>query len=115
MRLVAEVVGQLDLHRPLHQPLGQLRQQATGTGDLLLTPRAGQQLIEHLIRNPLAVRALHHATQCGAVHGVPHHRIAHPTAPLAGTRRGRRRLAWRLATGAIPCRTSRSNLIYISG
>ena len=50
MRLIAEMVGQLDLHRPLHQPLGQLAQQAARAGDLLLGPRAGEQLIDQLIR-----------------------------------------------------------------
>ena len=46
MRLVADVVGQLDLHRPLHQPLRQLRQQPAGPGDLLLgraRPRAARR------------------------------------------------------------------------
>ena len=38
MWLVAEVVGQLDLHRALHQPLGQLRQQPTRPNDLVLGP-----------------------------------------------------------------------------
>src|SRR5207247_10671290 len=52
MRLVADVVGQLDLHRPLDQPLGQLRQQPTGPGDLLLGARAGEQLVAHLIAEP---------------------------------------------------------------
>src|SRR5581483_12250088 len=50
MRLVAEVVGQLDLERPLDQPLGQLRQQPARAGDLLLRPRAGKQLVEQLVR-----------------------------------------------------------------
>ena len=70
MGLVAEMVGQLDLHRPLHQPLSQLGQQAAGPGDLLLGPRAGEQLVDHLIGDPLAVRALHHATQSRAFDGV---------------------------------------------
>jgi hypothetical protein len=50
MGLIAEVVGQLDLHRPFHQPLGQLRQQPARPGDLLLGARAGEQLIEQLVR-----------------------------------------------------------------
>ena len=47
--LIAEVVGQLDLHRPLHQPLGQLGEQTARTGDLLLGPGASEQLIDHLV------------------------------------------------------------------
>ena len=72
MRLVAKMVGQLDLHRPLHQPLRQLRQQPTRPGDLLLGARAGQELVDHLIRDPLATGPLDHPTQSGALHGVVH-------------------------------------------
>ena len=72
MRLIAEVIGQLDLQRPLHQSLGQLRQQPARTDDLLLGPRPGQQLIDELVRQLLA------------------HLIRHP---LKDPRRGRRRLA----------------------
>jgi len=36
VRLVADVVGQLDLHRPLHQPLGQGGEHPAGPEDLLL-------------------------------------------------------------------------------
>jgi len=50
MRLIAEMIGQLDLQRPLHQPLGQLRQQTTRPGDLLLGTSAGKQLVEQLVR-----------------------------------------------------------------
>jgi len=46
---VAEVVGQLNLHRPLHQALGQLGEQPAGPGDLLLRRGASEQLIDHLI------------------------------------------------------------------
>ena len=52
VRLIADVVGQLDLHRPLHQPLGQLRQQPAGPSDLLLGRGAGEQLVDHLIADP---------------------------------------------------------------
>src|SRR5450755_1888648 len=52
MRLIADVVGQLNLHRPLDQPLGQLGQQPAGPGDLLLGARAVQQLVDHLIADP---------------------------------------------------------------
>ena len=53
MRLIAEMVGQLDLHRPLHHPLRQLAQQTTLTGDLLTRPGAGHQLIDQLVRQKL--------------------------------------------------------------
>ena len=49
MRLIAQVVGQLNLHRALHQPLGQLAQQAARSGDLLFGPGAGEQLIDHRV------------------------------------------------------------------
>ena len=60
MRLVPEMVGQLDLHRPLHQPPGQLRQQPAGPGDLLLRPRARQQLVNNVVRE-LASEVIRHA------------------------------------------------------
>ena len=106
MRLIAQMVSQLDLHRPLHQSLGQRRQQPARPGDLLLGPRAGQQLIDHLIRDPLATGPLNHPTQSRAVHGGIHPRPAQgpELSPLQG---GRRRLAWRLAAGAIRFRTNR--------
>ena len=50
MGLIAKVVGQLDLHRPLHQPLRELAQQPTGPGDLLLRASARKQLVDQLIR-----------------------------------------------------------------
>jgi hypothetical protein len=53
VRLVADVVGQLDLHRALHQALGQLREQPAEPGELLLRARAGEQLVDHLIADPL--------------------------------------------------------------
>jgi hypothetical protein len=56
MGLVAQVVRQLDLHRTLHQPLGQPRQQPSRPNDLLLAAGAGEQLVDHLIRDPAATR-----------------------------------------------------------
>ena len=50
VRLEPEVVGQLDLQRPLHQPLGQLREQPAAAGDLLLRPSPSKQLVDHLVR-----------------------------------------------------------------
>jgi hypothetical protein len=114
MRLIAQMIGQLDLHRPLHQAFGQLGQPAARPGDLLLTASAGRQLVNHLVRDPLAIRARHHLTQSGAVDGVLHPIPAEPQ-PLLRSRRGRRRLAWRLAAGAIPVRDPRSNIISVFG
>jgi hypothetical protein len=100
MRLVTEMVGQLDLHRPLDQPPGQLRQQAAGPGDLRLGSRAGQQLVDHLVRDRLAVGPLRHAAQCRAVHGVTN-LLRSRNLDRSRTQGRRRRLAWRLAAGAI--------------
>ena len=72
MRLIAHMVSQLDLHRALHQPLGQLRQKAARSGDLLLRASAGQQLIDHLVGDPLTVASLDHRPQSGAIDGVIH-------------------------------------------
>ena len=52
MRLIADVVGQLDLHRPLHQALRQLGQHPAWPGDLLLRRGARQQLVDQLITDP---------------------------------------------------------------
>ena len=54
MRLVTEMVGQLDLHRSLHQPLGQLAEKPAPTDDLLLGPSARQQLVHELVRQLLS-------------------------------------------------------------
>jgi hypothetical protein len=43
------MVGQLDLHRSLDQPLRELAQQAAGAGDLLLGASAGEQLVDQLV------------------------------------------------------------------
>ncbi len=52
MRPIAHMLGQLDLHRPLHQPLSQIGKQPAGPGDLLLRARTGEQLIDQLITDP---------------------------------------------------------------
>jgi hypothetical protein len=54
VRLIAEVVGKLDLHRALDQPLSQPRKQTARPDDLLLAPSAGEQLVKHLIREDLS-------------------------------------------------------------
>jgi hypothetical protein len=54
VRLIPKVVGELDLHRALHEPLRQLRKQPTRPDDLLLAPGAGEQLVDHLIREKLS-------------------------------------------------------------
>ncbi len=60
MRLITEMVSQLDLERPLDQPLGQLSEHPARTEDLLLRSRAGQKLVNHLIRK-LAADLIRHA------------------------------------------------------
>src|SRR4051812_39028698 len=56
MGLVAEMLCQLRRHRPLHEPLGQLREYATGADDLLLGPGAREQLVDHLVGKAIADR-----------------------------------------------------------
>ena len=56
MRLVAEMLGQLSRHRPLHQPLGQLREHTARPDDLLLSPGAREQLVDHLVGKAIADR-----------------------------------------------------------
>src|SRR5207253_5384306 len=46
VRLVAEMLGQLRRHRPLDQPLRQLREYAAGPDDLLLGASARERLID---------------------------------------------------------------------
>jgi hypothetical protein len=53
VRFIAEMVSQLDLHRPLDQALGQLAQQATLAGDLLPRFGASEELVDHLIRQQI--------------------------------------------------------------
>ena len=72
MRLVADVVGQLDLHRALHQPLGQLGQQPAGPGDLLLRRGAGEQLVDHLVADPPVGRHPERLTDPAAASGPLH-------------------------------------------
>jgi NAD(P)-dependent dehydrogenase (short-subunit alcohol dehydrogenase family) len=42
----------------------------TFAGDLLLAARTGQQLVDHLIRDPLTVTSPDHRPQSGAINGV---------------------------------------------
>ena len=106
MRLVAQMVGQLDLHRSLDQPLGQRRQHPAGPGDLLLGPRTGQQLVDHLIWKLATIGQLERSAQPSSIDRVSHQLVAqhrplehrrHPI-PVQGAgaacepRRGRRRL-----------------------
>jgi hypothetical protein len=60
--VIADVIGQLDLQRPLHQPLGQLRKQTARTDDLLLGPSSRQQLVNDVVRK-LATQVIRHLTQ----------------------------------------------------
>ena len=122
MRLVAQMVGQLDLQRSLDQPLGQLRQHPAGPRDLLLGPGAGQQLVDHLIGDPATIGQLERSAQPSSIDRVSHELVAqhrplehrrHPI-PAQGAgatcepTRERRRLAWRLAAGAGQLRNPRS-------
>ena len=74
MWLVAEILGQLRRHRPLHQPLRQLRQHTARADDLLLATGAREQLVDHLIsktianlvREPDRRRALRRARSAGS-------------------------------------------------
>jgi hypothetical protein len=54
VRLIAEVLSELDLHRALHQPLRQLRKQPARPDDLLLTPSAGEELVDHVVGEELS-------------------------------------------------------------
>ena len=60
MRLITEMICQLDLERPLDQPLGQLPEHPARTEDLLLGSRARQQLVNDLVRQ-LAADLIRHA------------------------------------------------------
>ena len=51
--LIAQVLGQLGIHRALDQPARQIGQQAARPDDLLLAARAGEQLVDQLIAEPL--------------------------------------------------------------
>jgi hypothetical protein len=54
VRLIAQMVGELDLHRTLNEPLRQLRQKPARPDDLILAAGAGEQLVDHLIREKLS-------------------------------------------------------------
>jgi hypothetical protein len=69
------------------------------------------ELVDHLIRDPLAIGPRDHAPQCGAVHGILYPGLTDPGSS-ARPRRRRRRLAWRLAAGAIPISKQLSRLIF---
>jgi hypothetical protein len=53
VRLIPQVLSELDLHRALHQPLRQLRKQPARPDDLLLAAGAGEQLVDHPIQEKL--------------------------------------------------------------
>jgi hypothetical protein len=48
------MLAQLSTHRPLHQPAGQIGQQAARAHHLALSPSTDQQLVDQLIGQPLA-------------------------------------------------------------
>ena len=109
MRLVAHMAGQLDLHRPLDQPLGQLRQQPAGPGDLLLGRDAREQLVDHLIADPSIRRHPESLPQPSAasrkINSIIHQVLA-KSPRFSPLQRGRRLASSRLAA-AIPIRISR--------
>ena len=71
------MIGQLDLHRALHQALGQLGEQPAGPGDLLLCRGAGEQLVDHLVADPPASwhpeRSMHPTSVRRTVHSTIDH------------------------------------------
>jgi hypothetical protein len=56
------MISQLDLERPLHQPLRQLAQKAARPDDLLLRLRARQQLVHDIVRQ-LASKVIRHTVK----------------------------------------------------
>jgi hypothetical protein len=48
--LIAQVIGQLGIHSPLDQPFRQPVEQPVRAGDLLRRLRAGQELVDQLVR-----------------------------------------------------------------
>ena len=53
VRLIAQVLGQLGIHRPLNKPARQIGQQAARSDDLLLAASTREQLIDQLVAEPL--------------------------------------------------------------
>src|SRR5439155_15010326 len=89
MWLVAEMLGQLRRHRPLHQPLRQLREHTARADDLLLGTRAREQLVDHrisktianLVRQPDPRRPLRPARSAGRSLRSPPGSLRAPPAP----------------------------------
>ena len=79
------MVGQLDLHRALHQPLGQLAQQAARSGDLLLGPGAGEQLVDQLVRQQRLDLARRAPDGVPGGRAAPARRCARPPGSLRAT------------------------------
>ena len=63
-------------------------------------PAAGSARPTARVRDPIAISSLDHRPQSGAINGVIDQPLAKPGALLAGSRRGRRRLAQGPATGS---------------
>ena len=89
VRLIADTLGQLGLHRAFHQPLGQLRQDPAGPGDLLLRRRAGQQLIDQLVADPPIRGHLQSLPDPAAARGPIHRLIDRAGRQPWGVRSGR--------------------------
>jgi len=72
VRLVAEMLGKLRRQGTLHQPLRQPGEHPARPDDLLLGPRTGEQLVDHLIGEPIT----HPARQPPEQHALPRARSA---------------------------------------
>ena len=89
VRLVADVIGQLGLHRPLDQALGQLGQDPAGPGDLLLGRGAGEQLVDELVADPPIGRHVESLPDPAAARGPIHRLIDHAGPQHRGVRGAR--------------------------
>jgi hypothetical protein len=81
------MVGQLNLERPLNQPLRQLREHTTRPDDLLLRTGAREQLINDRVGQP-ALQIIRHAIKAASKPG--------PNEPDLSARRTRRKLTNRI-------------------
>lgn len=87
MAVVAEVVGDLALERGLHQPLGQLREQAALAGQLQPAPAGpARQLGDQLLVHRIQTRTRRSGLTTGdlvEVHQLRHH-VGHQVLSLIG-------------------------------
>ncbi len=126
------MLGQLLLERPLHHPPGELPQHAVLAEDLPLAALAGDQLVDHPVQQAVAqlLRQLptlgseliqqrldqlrarlvghvrHRPSQAGPLERLVDQVLAQGPRGFRAPQRGRRRLAWRLAAGAVQIRAT---------